>query len=184
MHEVPCEEMLKANPQNADAFLLHAEYLLSDKDAKDRSRSRMNVWMNATKDCADALTLEPEHAGGLALAAECARQNAVRAQQNKELDQASELISQARELLRKSIAIKSDVPQRYQQLANVELLANEGDRAAAVKAAMGVIREGIAAIPDRTRNFDLRWQLANWLIDTSEKQWTGCQGTRGDYWRR
>ncbi|MHB8972306.1 MAG: tetratricopeptide repeat protein [Pirellulaceae bacterium] len=175
--------MIAANPQNADALLLHAEYLLSDKDANEKdSSARDQRLAKATQDCADALTLEPENVGGLVLAAECARHSALRARQNavsarqqnkadeaSELSkQASELFRQARELLRKSIAIKSDIPQLYLQLANIELLANDEDRAKALDVAKDTIREGIAAIPDKTRNADLRWQLANWLIGSSK----------------
>ena len=42
--------------------------------------------------------------------------------------------------------------QRYLQLANVELLAKRAEPAAAIDAAISVIREGLVAIPDKDRD--------------------------------
>ncbi len=158
--------MVAANPQNADAYLLRAQFLLNDKDPTTQA-DRLK---QATADCDKVVALQPDHADGSALAAMCAQQNAQQnSPENKEPEKSKEGLSKAREYLRKSIGIKPNVPQRYMQLANLELLANAGDRAAAGKAAMDAIREGIAAIPDTTKNFDLRWRLADLLISSGQK---------------
>ena len=158
--------MVAANPQNADAYLLRAQFLLNDKDPATQD-DRLE---QATADCDKVVALQPDHADGWALAAMCAQQNAQQnSPENKEPEKSKEGLSKAREYLRKSIGIKPNVPQRYMQLANLELLANAGDRAAAGKAAMDAIREGIAAIPDTVKNFDLRWRLADLLISSGQK---------------
>ncbi|MHB0956102.1 MAG: tetratricopeptide repeat protein [Pirellulaceae bacterium] len=144
------EQMITANPQNPDAYLIRAQFLIGDRDPLGE-KERL---VQATADCAKALELKPDHGDGLALAATCAEMN------NK--------LDEARELLRKSIEVQPGVPQRYLQLARVETRA-AADTATALDAGLAIIREGIAAVPEKTRNIDLRWKLADMLLDKRPK---------------
>ena len=81
----------------------------------------------------------------------------------------------AREFLRKSLAINPNVPQRYLQLAGLELagldlLAIPEDRKARLDAAIDAVRQGIRAIPEQLENFELRWRLADLLISKDKDQ--------------
>ena len=99
--------------------------------------------------------MDPQHAEGLALAALCEQQGG--------------RFAEAIDLLRKSLSLKPDVAKRYLQLANVELLAKRAEPAAAIDAAIGAIREGLVAIPDKTATFELRWRLVDLLIGKENK---------------
>ena len=145
------EALVAANPKSADAHLMYARYVLDDKDLLGVT-ARLTT---ATNECSQAVALDPQHADGLALASFCA-------QQERRFDD-------ARTLLRKSLDVKPQVAKRYLQLAHIELLANSADQDAAVEAAIRTVREGIAAISDKTATFDLRWRLVEMLIGKDRK---------------
>ncbi|MHB8974023.1 MAG: tetratricopeptide repeat protein [Pirellulaceae bacterium] len=145
------DAMVEANPNSADAYLLYARFVLGGKSLV-KTEDRLAT---ATEACGTALKLPPQHAEGLALAALCAQQGGK--------------FAEAIDLLRKSLSVKPDVANRYLQLANVELQAQRAEPAAALEAAISVIRQGLAAIPDKAVTRELRWRLADLLIAKSNK---------------
>ena len=151
------DEMADRNPDNADAHIRRAHFLLRDRQPLTEKESLAE----AEKACTRALVLQPENADALALASYCRQRN-------------GDLVA-AREYLRKSLAINPNVPQRYLQLAGLELdgldlLTNREDRKARVDAAVDAVRLGIRAIPEKLETFELRWKLADLLIAKDKGQ--------------
>ena len=151
------DEMADKNPDNADAHVRRAHFLLRDKQPLTEKESLAE----AEKACSRARELQPENSDALALASNC--------QQRK-----GDLVA-ARELLRQSLNHNPNVPQRYLQLAGLELagldlLTSPEDRKARVDAAIDAVRQGIRAIPEKLENFELRWRLADLLISKDKDQ--------------
>lgn len=144
------DSMVTANPESADAYLYRARFLLEDTDPNpERTTERLS---QATQDCALAMEHKPDNVEAMATAAVCA-------QRQGEYDRSLEL-------LRKAIALQPGAPRLYGQLAEIEWLAGRGDDPQkAQDAAIQALRDGIAAIPDKQLNFELRWRLADRLID-------------------
>ena len=145
------DEMADRNPDNADAHIRRAHFLLRDRQPLTEQGSLAE----AEKACTRALALQPENSDALALASNCRQRN--------------DDILAAREFLRKALAISPNVPQRYLQLAELELdglelLASPDDRKARFDAAIEAVRQGVRAIPEPLESIDLRWKLADFLI--------------------
>ena len=144
------DEMADKNPDTANAHVLRAQFLLRDKQPLTEQESLAE----AEKACTRALELQPENSDALALASNCRQRN-------------DDLVA-AREFLRKSLAINPNVPQRYLQLAGLELdgweLLSSDDRQARFDAAIEAVRQGVRAIPEPLESIDLRWKLADFLI--------------------
>lgn len=150
------DKMLALSPDDPFVLHLHATYLMQDTNLLSRSDNLTTA--NADLDKAVAIlrqrrdeekqTLTPDDAYVFYVAYGCKLQQ-------------RELFV-ARDLLKESIAIDPTVPDRYLQLANLEVMADPEN---GLDTAIQLIRDSITAIPGRMVNFKLRWKLADLLMD-------------------
>ena len=141
------DKMKEDNPNAARAYVLHAQFLLSDKDpTKQQKGIREDLIEQATADCDKALELEPKNPEAMLLQVTCIERAAEYIEDGTE--RGAEY-ARAENILKEVIELKPEEPRLYLQWGDLELRAAQSVGTAeayesGTRAAIAAVREGLA----------------------------------------
>ncbi|MFO7904282.1 MAG: hypothetical protein R6U98_16580, partial [Pirellulaceae bacterium] len=189
--------MVEANPENAEAYVRRAQFILRHDDPSDWVISQRDDaakkatapgsvsanWLNrerrkrvqrAVDDCQQALELAPEYPAALDVLAVCHQRLSGLIDSPDEQDEKMAAHEKALELTKRLVALTQDnpQPQLYLRWSNLELSSGSSSDASSpqkLDAAIAAIREGIDAVPS-TKNADLRFRLAELLLNDPSRR--------------
>lgn len=164
-------QLVTANAENAQAYILRARFMMEDKDPAVQARPiRRKLLQDCVVDCEKARELDPTSADAVNVQSVC-HERLVPLMEGDTLEETIQLQAQeyakSMDLLQQLVKLRPDVPGLYERWCNLELkspidpnatFAQKRDRA------INVLREGLTKV-DPENNFVLRWRLADLLLN-------------------